>query len=178
MGAKLRALQKTAFSINNEDGSVIIAALLVLVLLTISVIASTNVSNTEVQIAGHTVAYQQNFHRAEGAAMEAVEELEAVPDPLLARPDWVEPDMDQISDQNIRDWDNLSSISEAEPEGSTLAPEETPDETQYFGVYTGIASGNTMNMGSSTIHGYRIYGRCSPPQRGTAVVQIGYLKAF
>jgi hypothetical protein len=114
--------------------------------------------------------------------MEAVEKLdeqiEAVADPLLDPPGWVEPEMDKISDQNIRDWDNLSSVTEAKPEGSTLAPEETPDETQYFGVYTGIASGNTLNMGSSTIHSYRIYGRCSPPKRGEAVVQIGYLKAF
>jgi hypothetical protein len=168
MGAKMRALQKTADLMNNEGGSVIIAALLVLVLLTISVIASTSVSNTEVQIAGHTVAYQQNFYRAEGATMEAVEQLEAVPDPLNPPLDWVEPDMDQISDENIRDWD--------------LDPEKVVDssleDTSSLVVYTGIVSGNTMNMGSSTIHGYRIYGRCSPPKRGTAVVQIGYLKAF
>ncbi len=165
----MRLLQKTAFPMNNEDGSIIIAALLVLVLLTIVGIASTNVSNTEVQIAGHTTAYQQNFYRAEGATMEAAGQLDAVPDPLLNPPSWVEPDMDQISDQNIRDWDNLGSVTVAD---SNL------EDTQYIGVYTGIVSGNTLNMGSSTIHGYRIYGRSSPPQRGTAVVQIGYLMAF
>ncbi|MEE4265197.1 MAG: PilX N-terminal domain-containing pilus assembly protein [Desulfobacteraceae bacterium] len=169
MGAKLRALHKTAYLVNNEGGSVIIAALLVLVLLTIVGIASTSVSNTEIQIAGHTVAYQQNFYQAEGATMEAIEQLEAVSDPLLNPPDWVEPNMEQISDENIRAWDNLGSVTAA---NSSL------DDTQYIGVYTGIVPGNTVNMGSSTIHGYRIYGRSSPPQRGTAVVQIGYLKAF
>jgi hypothetical protein len=169
MRAKLRALHKTAYLVNNEGGSVIIAALLVLVLLTIVGIASTSVSNTEVQIAGHTVAYQQNFYRAEGATMEAIEQLEAVPDPLLTPPAWMEPDMEAISDENIRAWDDLGSVTVA---NSSL------EDTQYLGVYTGIVSGNTMNMGSSTIHGYRIYGRSSPPQRGTAVVQIGYLKAF
>jgi hypothetical protein len=173
MGPKLRALQKTAFLMNNEDGSVIIAALLVLVLLTIVGIASTNVSNTEVQIASHTTAHQMNLYRAEGATIEATTQLEAVSDPLLNPPSWVESDMDLISDQNIRDWDDLGSLSDDDVAVSSL-----DEDTTYIGVYTGIVSGNTLNMGSSTIHGYRIYGRSSPPHRGTAVVQIGYLMAF
>ena len=57
MRETLKALQKSVLFMNNEDGSVIIAALLVLVLLTIVGIASTNVSNTEIQIASHTTAY-------------------------------------------------------------------------------------------------------------------------
>ena len=169
MGEKLRALNKTAFLMNNEDGSIIVAALLVLVLLTIVGIASTNVSNTEIQIASHTTAYQQNFYRAEGATIEATTLLEGISDPILNPPGWLEQDVDAISDQNIRDWTNLGSVTAA---NSNL------EDTEYIGIYTGIVSGNTLNMGSSTIHGYRIFGRSSPPQRGTAVVQIGYLMAF
>ena len=172
MEAKLRALQKIAFPMNNEDGSIIIAALLVLVLLTIVGIASTNVSNNEAQIASHTTNHQMNLYRAEGATIEAATQLEAVPDPLLNRPDWVEPDMDQISDQNIRDWQNLGTIAEEDVADSSL------EDTEFIGIYTGVVPGNTLNMGSSTIHGYRIYGRSSPRNRGTAVVQIGYLMAF
>jgi hypothetical protein len=169
MGAKLRALHKTAYLVDNEGGSVIIAALLVLVLLTIVGIASTSVSNTEIQIAGHTVAYQQNLYQAEGATMEAIEQLEAVSDPLNPPLTWVESDMDQISDENIRNWDfNPQKMIDS----------SLDEDTSSLVVYTGIVPGNTVNMGSSTIHGYRIYGRSSPPQRGTAVVQIGYLKAF
>ena len=179
MGEKLRALNKTAFLMNNEDGSIIIAALLVLVLLTIVGIASTNTSNTEIQIASHTTAYRQNLYRAEGATIEAATLLEGESDPILEPPDWLESDVDLITDQNIRDWDNLGNIAEEKIGVSTLSIEiDGEDDTQYIGVYTGIVSGNTMHMGSSTIHGYRIYGRCSPPQRGTAVVQIGYLMAF
>jgi hypothetical protein len=169
MREKLKALQKSALFMNNEDGSVIIAALLVLVLLTIVGIASTNVSNNEIQIASHTTAYQMNVYRAEGATIEAATLLEAESDPLLNPPGWLESDMDLISDQNIRDWDNL---------GSVTAGNSTLEDTEYLGIYTGVVPGNTLNMGSSTIHGYRIYGRSSPPERGTAVVQIGYLMAF
>ncbi len=169
MREKMRGLQKSAVLMNNEDGSVIIAALLVLVLLTIVGIASTNTSNTEIGIASHTTAYQMNFYRAEGATIEATTLLEGISNPILNPPGWLESDMDLISDQNIRDWDNLGSIT---------AGTSNLEDTEYIGIYTGIVSGNTLNMGSSTIHGYRIYGHCSPPQRGTAVVQIGYLMAF
>ena len=165
----MKLFQKTNFPMKNENGSVIIAALLMLVLLTIVGIASTNVSNTEVQIAGHTTAYQQNFYRAEGATIEATTQLEAIPNPVFTPPDWVDQDMDQLTDTQINHWEGLSGIT---PQNSNL------EDTQYVGVYTGIVSGNTLNMGSSTIHGYRIYGRSSPPKRGTAVVQIGYLMAF
>ena len=80
--------------------------------------------------------------------------------------------MDQISDQNIRDWQNLGTIAEEDVADSSL------EDTEFIGIYTGVVPGNTLNMGSSTIHGYRIYGRSSPRNRGTAVVQIGYLMAF
>ena len=156
--------------IANERGAVfLVVAVMVLVLLTIVGIASTNVSNTEIQIASHTTAYQQNFYRAEGATIEATTLLEGISDPLLNPPSWLEQDVDSITDQNIRDWENLGSVTAA---ASNL------EDTEYIGIYTGIVSGNTLNMGSSTIHGYRIFGRSSPPQRGTAVVQIGYLMAF
>ena len=169
MREKMRGLQKSALPVNNEDGSIIIAALLVLVLLTIVGIASTNVSNTEIGIASHTTAYQQNFYRAEGATIEATTLLEGVSNPILNPPSWLEPDVDLITNQNIRDWDTL---------GSVTVGTSNLEDTEYIGIYTGIVSGNTLNMGSSTIHGYRIYGRSSPPERGTAVVQIGYLMAF
>ncbi len=60
--------------LNNEKGGVfIVCALMILVLLTIIGIASVNVSNTEVQIAGQESVYLRNFYNAEGATMETVE---------------------------------------------------------------------------------------------------------
>ena len=50
---KIMFWPKTTSILKNEEGAVIIAALLVLVLLTIIGIASTNISNTEVKIAAH-----------------------------------------------------------------------------------------------------------------------------
>lgn len=173
MPRKIRLLHKGTIHTGNEDGSVIVATLLILVLLTIVGIASTNVSNNEVQIAGHTAAYQQNFYRAEGATIEAIDLLEAVANPKLNPPSWLEPNLDTVTNTNIQDLDFWKTGT-----GTVDAADSNLENTQYVAVSEGIVSGNSLNMGSSTIHGYIIYGRCSPPRRGATVVQIGYLKAF
>jgi len=67
---------KTTSIFKNEEGVVMIAALLILVLLTIIGIASTNISNTEVKIAVHELIHQQNFYRAEGATLQALDLME------------------------------------------------------------------------------------------------------
>ena len=64
--------------LKNEQGAVLLVSLLILVLLTITGIASMRVSNTEVRIAGHETVYQRNFYRAEGATLEAMDLLEAI----------------------------------------------------------------------------------------------------
>jgi type II secretory pathway pseudopilin PulG len=158
--------------VNNQDGSVIIAALLVLVLLTIVGIASTNVSNTEAQIAGHTAAYQQNFYRAEGAAIEAADLLEAEPNPKDFPPadGWLEPDETKITDQVIQSW---SGWDQGVPFGSA-----NMNDTEYLAVAEGVVSGSSLSMTNSTMYSYRLYGRCAPPNRGATVVQVGYLMAF
>ena len=111
-GTKL-ALQNPACVLKNEQGVVMIATLLVLVLLTIVGIASLNLSNTEIQIAGHQVAYQQNFYRTEGAIVEAVALLDGESDPKADPPSWLEPNLDAITDEDIKNdifWENGSNF--------------------------------------------------------------------
>jgi Tfp pilus assembly protein PilX len=83
---KIRIWPKATSILNNEEGAVIIAALMVLVLLTIIGIASTNVSNTEVKIATHELIHQQNLYQAEGATLIALEEMEKLFNPKEANP--------------------------------------------------------------------------------------------
>ena len=166
---------KTTSILNNEEGAVIIAALMVLVLLTIIGIASTNVSNTEVKIAGHELIYQQNFYRAEGATLEAVEIMEGLADPKTTAPNWLWESLDTFTDDTASDstlWDGTMTGADATPEPSTLA------DTRYVVVSGGIMEGETLDIGSTKIHRYAIYGRCAPPKRGSTTVEIGYLKAF
>jgi Tfp pilus assembly protein PilX len=174
MDASLKSLSKTGLLLKNEDGAVLVAALLILVLLTIIGIASTNISNTEVQIAGHEVVYQQNFYRAEGATIEALEQLDAISDPKFAAPAWLELTPDTVTNDDISDYSFWQTGS-----GSvTPEPSAVLSDTSFVVVSEGIVHGSSLAMGSSKVHEYYIYGRCAPPKRGATVVHIGYLKAF
>ena len=169
------SLLKVPCVLKNEEGVVMIAAILILVLLTIVGIAATNTSNTEVRIAGHQVVYLQNFYRAEGAVIEAMELLESGADP--ATTPWLAnlPLWDADIDANIQDDDFWISGTDPTPEDSILA------DTQFvvFPSRNGeISLGNDLNMEAGKVHAVSIFGRCAPPNRGATVVSIGYLVAF
>ncbi len=163
--------------LKNEQGVVMIAALLVLVLLTIIGIASTNTSNTEVLIAGHQVAYQQNFYRTEGAIVEAVALLDAEPDPKADPPSWLEPNLDAITETDIKNnlfWENGSGT--VTPNVATLA--DTRFVVLSQGIARGQGYGSSLDLNKVAVHEYKIYGRCAPENKGTTILEIGYLKAF
>lgn len=58
---------------NNEEGYIMVATMLILVLLTIIGVAATNTSNVEVQISSNTKKDSENFYVAESALVTAVE---------------------------------------------------------------------------------------------------------
>ena len=170
---KIICLPKTTSILNNEKGVVMIAALMVLVLLTIIGIASTNVSNTEVKIANHELIYQQNFYRAEGATMEAVVQMESAGPSL----NWV---TDSVADtEYLIENGNLQSSDFWKYGSAEATPAQSGmDNTQYLGGYGGLLPGEPLEIGSTKRHEYALYGRSAPPNRGEVIVEIGYIKAF
>jgi hypothetical protein len=169
MDTGFTSLQAARRSLDNEDGIIIVLALLILVLLTIVGISSTNISNTEVKIAGYEVVYLSNLYRAEGATLEAVEVLENMADPKTEAGSWLEAAIDSISDEELRIWQFGGSPA---PEASTL------DFSSFIVASEGIYGGSSLDMSSSKVHTYAIYGHSAPPNQGATTVQIGYLKAF
>jgi len=170
MRKKIIFWPKTTSILNNEDGMVIIAALMVLVLLTIIGVASTNISNTEVKIATHELIYQQNFYRAEGATMEALEAMENQDNPKTAPPSYLWQDPNTFTKETMP-YDSTFW-------NGTIPASSTLSDTSYAVVYGGIAAGESLEINSTKIHRFGIYGRCAPPNRGAVTVEIGYLKAF
>ena len=68
---------KTAFLIpGNEKGSVIIAAIMILALLTVTTFMAMNTSDTEVQISGNALIYKKTFYTAEAGLEHAMKLLE------------------------------------------------------------------------------------------------------
>jgi len=150
------------------------AAVMILVLLTIIGIASVNISNTEVQIAGQQSVYLRNFYNAEGATLELIELLANTSNPKTAGLDWLELNIDTVTADNILDrsfWQ--SGTATVTPQSSaTLA------DTRFVAVSEGVVSGTSLAMSSTKKHAYTIYGRAAPPNRGETIIQIGYLMAF
>jgi Tfp pilus assembly protein PilX len=169
MALRMRFLPSPPRVLQNQHGAVLYGVLMVLLLLTIIGIASTKVSNTEVQIATNELIHQQNFYRAEGATMEGAELLEAVANPDANPPAWLDNILLNVTDSKLRTWQFGGSPT---PRASALT------DTELIARAEGIAKGSSLDVEASKVHGYAIYGRCAPSRRGATTVQIGYLKAF
>jgi hypothetical protein len=191
MHKKIRFWPKATSILNNEGGAVIIAALMVLVLLTIIGIASTNVSNTEVKIATHELIHHQNLYCSEGTASLALEEMEKLGNPKSADPSWLWQSTDSDSVFTVFDPDMAydSAFWDGYPiewEGSTITPDSTPEtvdggllsDARYFVNYRGILPGEPLEIGVTKRYRFDIYGRCAPRNRGAVAVEIGYIKAY
>jgi len=63
--------------LNNDTGSVIVAALMILALLTIVGFAATNMSSTELSISTNSLLYERAFYTAEAGLQHAKESLRA-----------------------------------------------------------------------------------------------------
>ncbi len=152
----------------------VVAALMILVLLTIVGIVSINYSNTEVQIAGNELASQQNFYMAEGAALLAIEELESITDDIKNNVD-----IDWLEDDTLEDMDDYIFGNDFWDGAVTLTPAPAIlDDTHFVAQDTGVAFGSSLDVTASTVHAFSIFGRCAPAHRGSTTVHIGYYIAY
>jgi len=150
------------------------ATVMILVLLTIIGIASVNISNTEVRIAGQESVYLRNFYSAEGANLELIELLANTSDPKTAGLSWLELNIDKVTANDILNntfWQSGNGTVTPQPSATLL-------NTRFVAVSEGVVSGTSLAMSSTKKHAYTLYGRAAPPNRGETVIQIGYLMAF
>jgi hypothetical protein len=170
MALRMRFLPPTPRVLQNQHGAVLYGVLMVLLLLTIIGIASTKVSNTELQIAANELIYQQTFYNAEGGAMEGAERLEAIVNPGTTNEKWLGKVV-EVPEIEIRPW----QFKKVTP---LLLPSDLLPDTSIIAIAQGVAHGSSLDLESTKVHIYAIYGRSAPPRRGATTVQIGYLKAF
>ncbi len=162
--------------IKNEDGSVIILALIFLVLLTIIGMSAVDTSIIEVQISGNDVRYKTNLYRAEGAAMEVAQIIETETNPSFLHPQgtnspsWMYPsDVFDLSDPNIMD----GRVAAGE-----LGVSNVHADASYGVVALGIGFGDSLDITSpSQMNEYAIYGFYSGND-GQSHVVVGYKKRF
>jgi len=153
--------------LKNDDGSVLVLALVMLVLLTLLGISASRTSSIEIQISGNDMIYKQNLYMAEAGAMEAVQELENN-DLETNAPAWLQP-IDTVLDIPDKSFWDANSEASGDP--------DLDDYTLKIASTDGIVGGASLDMSKSNVNGYTVYGRCER-KKGIIVVEVGYRKPF
>lgn len=147
--------------INNQNGSTIVMAMLILAVVTILGISSINTSTTELQIVRNERIYQQNFYMAESAALEGLQFLESelVTEAMLDNKNFpsVVPDINDSGTWHV-------SLTLSDP------------NVKYGVVETNIALKSSLDM-TATSQLFDYIGRGEGAfNNGKVTIEIGYRK--
>ncbi|CAB5100437.1 hypothetical protein D3OALGA1CA_3289 [Olavius algarvensis associated proteobacterium Delta 3] len=179
-------------AVRNEDGTVMVIALLIMAILTILGLSAIDTSNVEIQITSNERIYKRNFYKAEAAVIAAAQQLEeSTPSQLanVSNIDWLintDFDADNMQYQTpAGTWVSLQDVS-----GDWIDP------PAVNGIVGQVASGDSDYAASrfvvlettgfidltapSNMHSYEIYGfyDSQGADRGQVVVEIGYKRRF
>lgn len=185
-----------ASTLANEDGSVIIVALVVLMLLTMIGTSATNTSTLEIQVAGNERNYKRNFFKTEAAAMYSAQRIEnsGAYDDAFIQPSGFQYDEDAFKvdqdptngatvdppgrDNPTTSPDNFSNIGSwkdlEDEEGSAYA------DSFYMAVHIGVAAGASLDMtATSQLHAFSVYGQLyDNNKRERMIIETGYGKRY
>ena len=168
---------KNFLFLKNEEGSAIVVALLILMVLTIIGISSSNTTMVELKIVRNDGIYKQNLYLAEAAAQEAVQRIWNISrtDPLLLEkrsPEWLN-DVAAIDMTNTANWDD-----DGEDNDDTALVSSLDADASLAVEDVGIASGGSLDISSGTnAHDFTVYG-LGTHNNGRAFSQIGYRERY
>ena len=162
--------------LKNHNGAVmILLSMMMLMLLTIISYSASKTANTEVKIARNEYLYHYNFYCAEGAVIETIDRMEALPSVDVDLIDWLMHETDAVArDSDLYGYwnDAVREDGDARPENATVCGEHT----EFMTVYHGVLAGSSLDMSKPSKHTYSIYGHSH--NRGSVMVKVGYTKAF
>jgi len=151
--------------LKNEDGSVLVLALIILVLLTLMGLSATNTSTIEVQIAHNERVYKDSFYKAEAGIMTAAQTLENLPATTLN-------DIDSLA------WVNSDDINPDNIDTST-AIWNTSDTGLTDVKFTAVESSGLIDLSAaSNLHKYTVCGVYDTPGGNQVLLEIGYKRRF
>ena len=160
-------MKKIGLIPNNEDGYfLILATLMILVLLTVLGVAASRTANTEIAVAANEMVYQRNFYMAEGALMEAIDNLASTTDLINNTPSWFESIPGELTEGSVAAyWDTIAEQSSVDDTGNT----------RFVAGLEGYGQGS-LDVDKVTIVAIGVYGRCQ--RQGVTTIKVGYLKAY
>lgn len=157
---------KNHILINNENGSAMLTAMMVLFIVTVMGVSAIETSTTEINIYRNERIYNTNFNQAEAAVFEAAARIEIQTDEDNLRPGvytWMVADSVDLEDLTNQIGNYQSSLVDA-----TYA--------QFASQARGIVSGGSLDMTEdSNVFGFVIYG-LSQESRGEVLIETGYKK--
>lgn len=181
---------------SQEDGSIIVIALIVLAVLTVGGIAATQRSITESFIVRNTGMHKQNLHLADTAAMLGLREIIGKDEDDLADDPFPDSWMHNTNDWNDNPYDPHSGDDDSYPlvDANSAVPEaasdgdidildergETDDGTlRYYLVgWQGVA-GQSIALGQQAMwRSGKIVGVYDSERFGRKTVDIGLIKRF
>ena len=165
--------------INNEEGSAIVLALIMLAVLTIIGISSSTTSTVELKIVRNEKIQQINFYDAEASVYETAQRMEQESNP----------EQQLIPDTSTYDWLNDNVVDFSVPSnwmdlGAGSGNINDNCDTSLINpnvlrsaVAKGVRTGSSLDIGSTRLYEFSIFG-LSQVNNGRAVIEIGYLKRF
>jgi Tfp pilus assembly protein PilX len=156
--------------LQNEDGSVLVIAIIMLVLLTALGLSATTTSTVEIQIAGNQRKYKDSLYRAEAAAMECAQRLKN------GGTEMKEPGSFTTWLHNAQDEDLPDDVTDAAWDATDS--EASVEDSRFLAVFKGIPSGWSIDLSrGKKMYSYDLYGLCD---RNNSQVAIGggYKRAF
>jgi Tfp pilus assembly protein PilX len=155
---------KKQFMLCQEQGSVLIVALVVLAVFTLLSVSSTTTTTMQIRISGNENIQKENLYAAEAAAMRCAQDMQDT-DLRTSSPTYLNPITSVTQSQSdICDLNNTEFS-------------ELPATTAFASVSRGIASGSSLDMTKTRVHEYSVYGWCDR-NRNLVMVEVGYRKAF
>ncbi len=171
---------------DNENGSAIVLALIILAVLTIIGISASTTSNIELQIVRNERIMQQTFYTAEASVYEGAQRIEQETNPekeLIANTtayNWLNDNtVDFRTPANWQDF-GLASVNVNDNCDMSVADNQADpnDPSALFAAnYKGVRPGSSLDMGSTRLYEYSVFGQ-SRWNGGLSIIEIGYLKRF
>ena len=157
--------------LKDEDGSIIVIVLIILMLVTMMGISSTTTSTIEMQIAANEKRYKENFYNAEGATMEALQNMDLA-------------DADALKLNNAPStlaWMMAGEVdlNDSAAVAASTAASAAGDGSRYYAINRGFTTGTSLGMtGSSQLYTFEVHGFVDKGASGFSHIEVGYKRRF
>ncbi|BCS97143.1 hypothetical protein DSLASN_27750 [Desulfoluna limicola] len=154
----------TSNALTNEEGSILLLALVLLILLTIAGLGILSTTDTDLQVTQNDRCFKQNLTRAESAVMEAAQIIAYYEsEDSKLRPTeanallWIEASgFEPFEDNNWR----YEASAGGDPQTAQHSKQFTDRLSGYTAIYEGIAPGASIDLSNpTTMRQYEVVGR-------------------